>query len=376
MADPFRRVRCLLRAAKCGDAAPLKQANNILRYYGLRAVRPGKTLRRYWSAAEDALLCEHFPHETTAMTARRIGCSVQRVNNRAHRLELRKSAEYLATPDSGRLLRGIRRSPGTEFRKGQVPFNKGMRRPGWSPGRMRETQFKKGRPAHESRNYLPIGSERLSKDGYLERKVTDDPAIVPARRWVAVHRLVWEATHGPIPPGHVVVLIPGHRTNVRDEITIDRLELITRVELMRRNTLHRYPKEVAMLIQLRGALNRKINQKRRTEPQDQPEGSEVNNDIGELRGLLFDTLRAVKDGSMELDRAKAVSDLSQTIINTAKAETDHMRASGRVIDSGFIPSERLALQKPRGPDLPAPERTARESTGGLIGSIGGTRKTT
>lgn len=42
-------------------------------------------------------------------------------------------------------------------------------------------------------------------------------------------------------------------------ITADRLELVTRAENMARNTLHRYPKEVAQLIQLRGALNRKIN---------------------------------------------------------------------------------------------------------------------
>jgi hypothetical protein len=34
---------------------------------------------------------------------------------------------------------------------------------------------------------------------------------------------------------------------------------MSRAESMRRNSYHNYPKELAQLIQLRGALNRKIN---------------------------------------------------------------------------------------------------------------------
>jgi hypothetical protein len=57
-----------------------------------------------------------------------------------------------------------------------------------------------------------------------------------------------------------VVFHAGKRTNVGSLITIDRVELITRSENMRRNSyLTRYPKEVADVIRLRGALNRKIN---------------------------------------------------------------------------------------------------------------------
>jgi hypothetical protein len=56
------------------------------------------------------------------------------------------------------------------FSKGHVPANKGLRRPGWSAGRMKETQFKKGQ---FSPNRREIGSERVSKDGYLYVKVTD-----------------------------------------------------------------------------------------------------------------------------------------------------------------------------------------------------------
>ena len=53
---------------------------------------------------------------------------------------------------------------------------------------------------------------------------------------------------------------PGRKTTDPARITADGLELVTRAELMRRNSYHNnYPKEVALLIQLKGALNRKIN---------------------------------------------------------------------------------------------------------------------
>jgi hypothetical protein len=37
------------------------------------------------------------------------------------------------------------------------------------------------------------------------------------RNWVAVHRLVWEQAHGPVPPGHIVVFRPGRHTTDLDE---------------------------------------------------------------------------------------------------------------------------------------------------------------
>ena len=80
-------------------------------------------------------------------------------------------------------------------------------------------------------------------------------------RWTAVHRLVWEAAHGPIEPGYVVVFRPGRRSANLDEITLDALELVTRAELMGRNSVHNLPPELVQIAQLRGVLNRKINQR-------------------------------------------------------------------------------------------------------------------
>jgi hypothetical protein len=54
------------------------------------------------------------------------------------------------------------------------------------------------------------------------------------------------------------------------------------------------------------------------------------NKISDLRDHLFETLEALKDPDkpMELDRAKAISDVAQVIINVAKVEVDMVKAVG------------------------------------------------
>jgi len=48
------------------------------------------------------------------------------------------------------------------------------------------------------------------------------------------------------------------------------------------------------------------------------------NKMSDLRNHLFETLEALKDGEapMDLARAKTISDVAQTIINSAKVEID------------------------------------------------------
>lgn len=62
------------------------------------------------------------------------------------------------------------------------------------------------------------------------------------------------------------------------------------------------------------------------------------NTITELRSHLFETLRDLKrdKNPMDIERAMAVSEVAQTIINSAKVEVDHLRVTGGR-GSGFIP---------------------------------------
>lgn len=57
--------------------------------------------------------------------------------------------------------------------------------------------------------------------------------------------------------------------------------------------------------------------------------------INDLRTHLFAALDGLSNGSMDIDRAKAISDVSQTIINSAKVEIDHMKVAGGT-GSSFI----------------------------------------
>lgn len=82
----------------------------------------------------------------------------------------------------------------------------------------------------------------------------------------------------------------------------------------------------------------------------------VKNRIEDLRDHLFETIEALKDteNPMALDRAKAISDVAQTIINSAKVEVAFIKETGGMFGTGFIPGE------PRHPQLP--ERKGKEGT--------------
>jgi hypothetical protein len=117
---------------------------------------------------------------------------------------------------------------------------------------MSETQFKAGQRGNK---WLPIGSERINADGYRDRKV-QDTGYTP-RDWVGVHKLLWIEHHGEVPQGHAVVFRNGNKEDIR----IENLELVARGELMRRNTIHRYPPELRQVIRLNGRLKKLISEK-------------------------------------------------------------------------------------------------------------------
>lgn len=96
------------------------------------------------------------------------------------------------------------------FPKGHVPYNLGQTRP--FNANSARTQFKKGnRTGRANENYKPIGTERVTKDGYLERKIHDGMPL--QSRWRAVHLIEWEAVHGPLPKGHCLKSLDGDKRN-------------------------------------------------------------------------------------------------------------------------------------------------------------------
>lgn len=215
----------------------------------------GKGPRKPWHEAEIIMLRQHYADTPTALLAQVFERPVQHLYAQAGRLGLLKSDSFLMTSASGRLGHFGGRGTGTRFQPGLVPWNKGKSHT--AGGRSGETRFGPGNRPH---TWVPVGSHRVTPDGYLERKIGDDPGPY-TRRWLGVHRIVWAEAHGDVPAGHVVVFRPGRHSTDLALITLDALECITRRDLMKRNSVHTiYPPELARLAQLRGVLTRRINE--------------------------------------------------------------------------------------------------------------------
>jgi hypothetical protein len=209
--------------------------------------------KRLWEPADDERMRREFPDTPSAELAARLGRTRHAVEARATVLGVHKSEAYLASPAACRLRRGDHVGAAYRFKPGQVPPNKGLRRPGYAPGRMRETQFKKGNPAR----WMPIGSRRLI-DGYVYIKLADVRYVPHTHNWFLEHVLDWEiANRRPLPPGHALRFRNGDRTDLR----LDNLELVSRGDNMRRNSLHNLPAPLAQTIQLLGALKRQIRRR-------------------------------------------------------------------------------------------------------------------
>jgi hypothetical protein len=76
----------------------------------------------------------------------------------------------------------------------------------------------------------------------------------------------------------------------------------------------------------------------------------LKNKIEDLRNHLFATLEALQDKEkpMELERAKAIAEVAQTLINSAKVEVEFLEVTGGN-GSGFIPQEEVTGPRPAAP---------------------------
>lgn len=72
----------------------------------------------------------------------------------------------------------------------------------------------------------------------------------------------------------------------------------------------------------------------------------MKNKMVDLRNHLFAALEGLadKDEPMDLDRAKAISDVAQTIINSAKVEVDAYKVAGKMEAPSFLSAEPQPLK--------------------------------
>ncbi len=223
-----------------------------------------------WTPADIALLRLHYPDQTAQLVADLLGRKTSTVHQAAARFGVKKSAAFYASDKSSRVQRGKidERMKAGRFKAGHVTWNTGLK--GWfAPGSER-TRFQKGQMHGAAQhNWLPVGSYRITTaDQCLQQKTSERPGP-SCYRWTPVARLVWEAAHGPIANGMLIVFKPGCKTVVLAEITLDKLDCITRAENAKRNHPRSYSPEIARLCQLKGAITRQVNRiNRESEPHE------------------------------------------------------------------------------------------------------------
>lgn len=110
-------------------------------------------------------------------------------------------------------------NPGN-YQKGETPWNKGRKMPEETREKVKKTWFKKGQIP---KNYKPVGSTRITVDGYKEIK-TAEP-----NEWKLYARYLWEKEHGEkLTPNDVVIYADGDKTN----FDIDNLVKVSRANLL------------------------------------------------------------------------------------------------------------------------------------------------
>lgn len=152
-----------------------------------------------WSAKEDQYLRDNYEFKSRRELAKDLNRTAYAVKSRLDKLNVRKSPEAISS---------VCKRPNTgQIKKGNTPVN-----------------------------YKPVGSILLVKDkegrSYYKIKVHDKRNVPSIQNYRFLHRYVYESTHGQIPKGKIVVFKDGNTLNCHP----DNLELISRVENMKRNS--------------------------------------------------------------------------------------------------------------------------------------------
>jgi hypothetical protein len=215
-----------------------------------------------WTAGELDMMRNVYPHVPASDLAAMLARPIKSIYQKAHDLGLKKSAYFMASDHSGRVQRGKHdpRMIATRFKPGAAAWNKGIAGSTGHHPACKATQFK---PGTSPANTMPIGARRIVSQhkGQFQQLEAKTSAAKGnnSQRWTPVARLVWQAAHGPVPSGCIVVFKPGTSTTVEAHITLDKLECITRAENARRNHPRERSPELGHIVQLKGAITRQVN---------------------------------------------------------------------------------------------------------------------
>ena len=104
---------------------------------------------------------------------------------------------------------------GGHFKKGSIPWNKGLK--GYMGAN--KASFKKGTIPP---NQVPIGTESITKGGYIKVKVGEP------NKWKLKQRYIYEQHYGEIPNNYNVIFADGNKMN----FGIDNLIAVSKAEML------------------------------------------------------------------------------------------------------------------------------------------------
>lgn len=150
-----------------------------------------------------------------------------------------------------------KRKKESQFEKGSIPFSKGKKQTEFMSKeaieRTKATRFKKGNippNAFDEDGVITIRYDHKSRSDRKYKWIR-----VSLGNWEPLHKYNWEKINGPVPRGYCLWFIDGDSLNCEP----NNLELITRKENIKRNTIHHYPQEVQESIKLINKIKKELS---------------------------------------------------------------------------------------------------------------------
>jgi len=191
-------------------------------------------------------IVKHYPIQYTREVAQHVGVSLSAIYNLVFRLKLKKDPKFKSDELKKQARELSELGKAHRFKKGEKPMNYGKKMAPEIYEKCKATMFKKGA---KPPNWKPDGSERVDVEGYTMIKVNG--------KFIQKHVHIWNQHHGEVPKGSAVIFKDGNRQN----LIIENLILVTRKELMLKNTIQRYDPELQFTMKVLSKLKKKINAK-------------------------------------------------------------------------------------------------------------------
>lgn len=236
-----------------GKLATIEIANHLGKSYpsvktksNKLGLRTGKI--KPWTEQDIEYMTANYPTTFMKDMCEYLDRSEKSIYMQAYLMGLKKDKDFLTEWHKNNIPQAF---IDNQKKKGDIPHNKGVPMSKEKYDRCRRTMFKKGHRPHNTNKEGDGAITLRNKENYKARVFN---IRISAGKWVPLHRYIWEQVHGPIPKGFIVAFKNGY-TDCR----IENLELMSRADNMRRNSMHNYPEELREMLHIKIGFNRKLN---------------------------------------------------------------------------------------------------------------------